>query len=149
MYTEVRSTTTAVVDGKLAARLGVASGKEWLIVRGLVRPNSKQLPVCWSDYYIHLDYAAVGRLLPTRHLGPIFVLIEDYYAIRILEIEQQMSASTMSPALAGILKAKPGTTAIELRRTYYTNGGKLVQVSLHTHPAPRFCHSMKMRRIQA
>jgi GntR family transcriptional regulator len=147
MHTEIRSTSTETVDGKLAARIGVTGGDEWLVVRGVARATGKQLPVCWSDYYIHRDYAAVGRLLP-RHTGPIFLLIEDFYAITIVEIDQQISTSVITPALATVLKAKAGTTAIEVRRTYRTATGAIVQVSVHTHPAPRFCHSMKMRRVK-
>lgn len=147
MHTEIRATTTEVVEGTLAARLGVDSGAEWLVVRGLVRAAGKQLPVCWSDYYIHRDYAAIGRILP-RHSGPLFLLIEDFYAISIAEIDQQMSTSTLTPALASVLKAKAGTTAIEVRRIYRTAAGGIAQVSVHTHPAPRFCHTMKMRRVR-
>lgn len=147
MHTEIHSTATDLVDGKLAARIGVTSGQTWLVVRGVARSAGKQLPVCWSEYYIHRDYAAIGRLLP-RHVGPMFLLIEDVFAVNIVEIDQEIALGVVSPALAPILRVKPGATAVEVRRTYKTPNGKIAQVSIHTHPASRFRHSMKMRRVR-
>jgi GntR family transcriptional regulator len=148
MHTEIQSTSKELLGPKLSARLGVTSGQEWLVVRGMARLHGKQLPVCWSDYYIHRDYAAVGRLLP-RHSGPILLLIEDFFALNVVEIDQEIATTTLSPTLAASLRAKAGATAIEVRRAYKTADGKIVQVSMHTHPAPRFRYLMKLRRVRA
>jgi DNA-binding GntR family transcriptional regulator len=50
--------------------------------------------------------------------------------------------------LAGGLKAKAGTTALEVQRTYKLATGKIAQVAINTHPASRFRHSMTMRRVK-
>ncbi len=147
MHTEVQSTTMELVEGRLAARLGIAGGEEWLVVRGFARADGMKLPVCWSEYYINRDYAAVGRLLP-RHTGPIFLLLEDLFGLNIAEIDQEISVGAVPPALATGLKAEAGTTAIEVRRSFSTADGKIAQVTLHTHPATRFRQSVKMRRIK-
>jgi DNA-binding GntR family transcriptional regulator len=148
MHTEIHSTAKEVVGARMSARLGVASGQEWLVVRGQARLHSRQLPICWSEYYIHRDYAAVGRLLP-RHSGPILLLIEDFFALKVVEIEQEIATAVLSPSLATSLKAKAGATSIEVRRTYKTADEKIVQISIHTHPAPRFRYLMKLRRARA
>ena len=57
------------VDAKLAARLGIASGEEWLSVRGFRHTEGSEFPVCWTEVYINREFAAVGRLLQ-RHTGP-------------------------------------------------------------------------------
>ncbi len=147
MHTEIQATRTELIEGRLAARLGVASGQEWLVVGGIARTRGKQLPVCWSDYYIHRDYAAVGRLLP-RLSGPIFLLIEDLFAVNVAEIEQEIAPALIPPTLAASLKARAGSPAIEVRRTYRTAEDNIIQISTHMHPASRFRHSMKMRRIR-
>ena len=77
------------------------------------------------------------------------LLIEDFFALNVVEIEQEIATTTLSPALAASLKAKVGATAIEVRRAYKTADGKIVQVSIHTHPAPRFRYAMKLRRVRA
>src|SRR3954462_1454844 len=44
-----------VADDKLACRLGIAAGAEWLSVRGFRHTEGSQLPVCWTEVYINRD----------------------------------------------------------------------------------------------
>jgi GntR family transcriptional regulator len=135
------------VDEKLASRIGVVSGDRWLAVSGFRHTEGSELPVCWTEVYINKDFAAVGRLLQ-RHTGPIFHLIEDLFGQSIVEVHQEIAAALISPALAGGLKVKAGTTALEVQRTYKLATGKIAQVAINTHPASRFRHSMTMRRVK-
>lgn len=135
------------IDDELAARTGLASGESWLTVRGFRHTEGSELPVCWTEVYIHREFAAVGRLLQ-RHRGPIFHLIEDLFGQSIVEVHQEIAAALISPALATGLKAKAGTTALEVQRTYKLASGKIAQVAINTHPASRFRHSMTMRRVK-
>lgn len=146
MYTEVRSTGLERVEGRLATRLGLMPGHEWFVIRGLARYRRRQTPVCWSQYYINRAFADVGRLLP-RETGPIFLLIEDLFGVAIAEMDQTIAAGALSRKLAEELKAKPGETSIEVRRTYRTSQGVLAQVSLHSHPAGRFQQTIRMQRL--
>jgi GntR family transcriptional regulator len=134
-------------DDKLASRIGVVSGDKWLAVRGFRHTEGSELPVCWTEVYINKDFAAVGRLLQ-RHTGPIFHLIEDLFGQSIVEVHQEIAAALISPALAGGLKVKSGTMALEVQRTYKLATGKIAQIAINTHPAPRFRHSMTMRRVK-
>jgi DNA-binding GntR family transcriptional regulator len=147
MHTEIASTRMEVIDGKRASRIGVAGGEEWLVVGGLAKRDAQQAPVCWSDYYISREYAAVGRLLP-RHTGPVFLLLEDLFGLNIVDIDQEITGSEMPPPLAAMLQVEPGSPAIEVRRTYRTADGKVAQISVHTHPAARFRHVFKMHRAR-
>jgi GntR family transcriptional regulator len=134
------------LDEKLAARTGLASGDEWLAVRGFGHEDGVKVPVCWAEYFIHRDFAAVGRLLP-RHSGPIFPLIEDLFGQKIVEVQQQIGATLVSSAVAGSLQVKAGSAALEVRRTYKT-AANIAQVTLSTHPASRYRHSMTLRRVK-
>ena len=136
-----------VVDAKLAARLGIANGEEWLSVRGFRHTEGNEFPVCWTEVYINREFAAVGRLLQ-RHTGPIFHLIEDLFGQSIVEVHQEIVAALMSLALAAGLKVKAGTTALEVQRTYKLATGKIAQVAINTYPAARFRHWMTMRRVR-
>ena len=137
-----------VLDEKLASRTGLARGDRWLAVRGFGLEEGVKVPVCWAEYFIHRDFAAVGRLLP-RHTGPIFPLIEDLFGQRIVEVHQEIGATLISTALAGDLKVKAGTAALEVRRSYKTDNGETAQVTISTHPAFRYRHSMTMRRVKS
>jgi GntR family transcriptional regulator len=147
MHTEIESTRMEVIEGKRAARIGVASGEEWLVASGLAKRDQQQAPVCWSDYFISREFAAVGRLLP-RHTGPVFLLLEDLFGLNIVEIDQEIFGSEITPVLAAKLQVEPRSAAIEVRRTYRTADGKAAQISVHTHPASRFRHVLKMQRTR-
>src|SRR6202035_4495495 len=136
-----------VADDKLASRVGVASGDEWLSVRGFRHTEGSELPVCWTEVYINREFAAVGRLLQ-RHTGPIFHLIEDLFGQSIVEVHQEIAAALVSPELARGLKVKAGASALEVQRTYKLATGKIAQVAINTHPAARFRHAMTMRRVK-
>lgn len=134
------------IDEKLASRTGLENGDEWLAVRGFGYEEGVKVPVCWAEYYIHRDFAAVGRLLQ-RHTGPIFPLIEDLFGQRIVEVHQEIGATLIGAALAAPLKVKAGSAALEVRRSYQSTNGEIAQVTISTHPASRFRHSMTMRRV--
>jgi GntR family transcriptional regulator len=143
---QIDSMETVVADAKLAARIGGSAGGRWLAVRGFRYSEKSELPVCWTEVYVNADYAAIGRLLH-RNKGPIFHLIEDMFGQRVTEVQQEIAAATVPPALAKGLKVKAGAMALEVQRTYRLASGKIAQVAVNTHPAARFRHAMMMRRV--
>ncbi len=143
----IESIKTVPIDDKLAARTGLPVGEEWLEVHAYRFAEGDDTPLCWVEYYVNRAYAAVGRLLQ-RHTGPIFSLIEDLFGEKITEVHQQISATLISPTLAAGLKVREGSAALEVRRAYKTADGKVAQVTINTHPAARFQHSMTMRRVK-
>jgi GntR family transcriptional regulator len=136
------------VDEALAARTGLKRGEEWLTVNGIGYRDDMELPVCWAEYYIHRDFAAVGRMLP-RHTGPIFPLIEDLFGQNIVEVKQDIGATVIPAELADSLKVEAKTAALEIVRWYKTSDGQLAQLTVSILPAARYSHSMTMRRIKS
>jgi len=145
---EIESIKMVIIDNKLATHTGIPTGEEWLEVLGYRRTEADDEPMSRTEYYINRAFAAVGRLLQ-RHTGPIFPLIEDLFGQRIVEVNQQISATLASRATADELKVKEGSAALEVRRTYRTDDGRIAQVTINTHPASRFQHSMTMRWVKA
>jgi GntR family transcriptional regulator len=143
----IESVKMVTIDDGLAARTGLPSGEEWLTVHGFREADDAEFPLCWTEYYINRAFAAVGRLLH-RHTGPIFPLIEDLFGLSIVKVRQEIAAVLISPALADRLKVDAGTAALEVHRTYTSSDGEVAQVTINTHPASRFRHSMTMRRVR-
>jgi DNA-binding GntR family transcriptional regulator len=135
------------IDRKLAARLGLVRDEEWLQVCGIRHDGDDDSPVCWTEYYINRVFAAVGRILP-RHPGPVFPLIEDMFGQSIVAVHQQISATLISAELAAGLNVEAGEAALEVRRTYKTAEETTAQITVSTHPASRFRHSMTIRRVK-
>jgi GntR family transcriptional regulator len=144
----IESIEMVLINDKLAAWTALASGEQWLAVRGFGLMDGAEDPVCWAEYFIHRDFAAVGRLLP-RHTGPIFPLIEDLFGQSIVEVHQDITAVLISPALAPGLKVEAGTAGLEVRRSYKTSDGQVAQVTISIHPASIYRHSMTMRRVKS
>jgi GntR family transcriptional regulator len=143
----IESITMVTIDDELATRTGLAGGEQWLAVCGYRQAAGAEHPLCRAEYYINRAFAAVGRLLQ-RHEGPIFPLIEDLFGLNIVEVHQEIAAVLISPALAAGLRVESGTPALEVRRTYQTSDAEVAQVTINTHPASRFRHSMTMRRVR-
>lgn len=142
----IESITMVTIDDELADRTGLKSGEQWLTVRGY-RAESSGPALCRTEYYINRAFAAVGRLLQ-RHEGAVFPLIEDLFGLSIVEVHQEIAAVLIPPALADGLEVESGAAALQVRRTYTTSDGQIAQVTINTHPASRFRHSMTMRRIK-
>lgn len=144
---DIDSTGMVRMDAELAIRTGLSEGEEWLAVLGYRQAVGAEYTHCWTEYYINRSYAAVGRLLQ-RHTGPIFPLIEDLFGVSIVEVHQEIGAVILSPERAAGLKVAAGSPALELQRTYKTSDGEVAQVTINTHPASRFRHSMTLRRVR-
>lgn len=144
---EIQSIKMLEIDEKLASRSGLTQGEECLAVCALVYRKTSVLPMCWAEYYIARDFAAVGRLLE-HHTGPIFPLIEKYFGVRVFEVDQRVTACLMPAALATTLKVKSGTAAMSVRHSFKLTTGQIAEVAIGTHPASRFHHSMTMRRVK-
>jgi GntR family transcriptional regulator len=149
----IESVAMVTIDDELGARTGLPTGEQWLTVRGFrqaesaAAPEASEARLCRTEYYINRAFAAVGRLLQ-RHEGPIFPLIEDLFGLSIVDVHQEITAVLISPALAGGLHVESGTPALQVQRTYATSDGQVAQVTINTHPASRFRHSMTMRRMR-
>jgi GntR family transcriptional regulator len=57
----IESIGMVLIEKTLSSRTGLASGKEWLMVRGFRQSDGAEFPVCWTEYYINREFAAVGR----------------------------------------------------------------------------------------
>jgi GntR family transcriptional regulator len=144
---DIESTGMVVIDAELAERTGLPAGHSWLAVLGFRRAVDAEYTHCWTEYYINRSFAGVGRMLK-HHTGPIFPLIEDLFGISIVEVHQEIGAVLVTPELAVRLNVAGGTAAVEVRRTYKTSDGEVAQVTINTHPASRFRHSMTLRRVK-
>ena len=135
------------IGTELAMEAGVSSESEWLMLRGVGKTDGFDLPDCWAEYYIHKDFAAIGRMLSNPVIAPIFPLIEKRFGVRVVEVNQEMSAAVISPAQASVLNVEPGTGAIAVHRVYTTSIGDVALITVAIYPAHRFRHSTKLHRI--
>lgn len=142
---DLESFETIPISDALAVRTGIPSGERWLVLRGYVTGSGSEIPVCWAEHFVNLEYEAISDRV-AMHRGPIFRLIEEAMGVEITEIEQEIRGALISAALAAGLGVEPSSAAIEVKRIYTTREGRVAQVTLHTHPASRFLYKTAMHR---
>jgi DNA-binding GntR family transcriptional regulator len=142
---EVSSNEIVVADGALADRLGGAPGWRWLKVEGFRYAPDDSRPVCWTQVYVHSDFAGVARLLGRRP-GPIYLWIEDLYGESVAEVEQLLQAAAVPEEIATTLGVEIGAAVIAVQRRYRLSSGVVAEVAVNLYPADRFRLSMTLRR---
>lgn len=128
-----------------AERLACPEGQRWLHVVGYRYMDENASPICWTEVFIHSDYAGVARLLE-RNRGPIYELVEDLYGERVEEVEQIVEARQSTNEIAPALNIEPGSTALEVQRRYRLASGKLAIVAFTIHKPDNFRLSFTLRR---
>lgn len=142
---KVDSSDIIETDGKLSDLIGAEVGQKWLRVSGFRYGEDNDRPVCWTQVYIHTDYARVDRLIGRRS-GAVYELIEDLYGQRVMAVTQAVKAKPMPAELVDGLQVEPNSFAIEVIRTYKLSTGKVAEIAVNYYPANRFSLVMNLRR---
>lgn len=145
---EMASSGIVVADRALARRLDCAEGQRWLRIHGLRFAPGQAEPMCWTEVFVHEDYAGIARVM-ARRPGPIYAWIEDLYGERIAQIDQVLSTRVVPAGLVAELGVAPDSLGIEVRRTYRLTGGSVAEIAFNLHPAGRFRYAMTLRRREA
>jgi DNA-binding GntR family transcriptional regulator len=144
---DVSRSEIIVVDRDLAGRLQTEQGSKWLRVEGFRYAPNQPEAVCWTEVYVHGDFAGVARLIGRRP-GPIYLWIEDLYGESVAEVEQSIRAERAPERIADNLGVATGATVIQVQRVYRLSSGVVAEVALNTYPADRFELTMTLRRAK-
>ncbi|MCU1785178.1 GntR family transcriptional regulator [Pseudomonas sp. 13B_2.1_Bac1] len=131
-----------------AERLFCPEGQRWLYVAGFRYADDDPLPICWTEVFIHADYAGVARLLE-RNKSPIYELVEDVYGERVEEVEQIVQSGHAPATIAEVLQIEADTTVMEVHRRYRLTSGKVAIIALNLHKPDMFRLSFTLRRSKA
>jgi len=145
---EVATSEVVLADAALAERLGAAQGSKWLRIEGYRYAPDDRRPVCWTEVFVHGDFAGVARLLGRRQ-GPIYLMIEDLYGESVTEVEQKIRSSHAPEHVGAKLGVKAGGIVIAVRRAYRLSSGVVGIVAENLYPVDRFALSMTLRRSKA
>lgn len=132
-------------DAVLARRLQCSPGRKWYRTEGFRFTESNDLPICWTEAYVHEAYSKIRRQGVGRS-GPIYSWIEYLYGERIVEVKQTLRAVSIRPDIAVGLKAKANTPALEIERIYKGANDRVIEIAFSIHPVDRFSYSMTLHR---
>lgn len=137
-------TIDLIADEALATRLGCPAGQRWLKVTGLRYTDRGELPMALTDVYINGAYGGVRKHIDASQV-PIYTLLEKHYGITIVEVQQEIRATTIGPADAKRLTVEPGSAGLLLTRRYLSERNQLIEVAVNLYPADRFAYVSSVR----
>ena len=137
-------TSDVIADADLAEVLSCPVGQRWLWVRGFRYARDDKLPMAMTDIYVDAAYGGIQRQIGAANV-PIYKLLEGEYGVAIVEVKQDISATTIDAADAHQLHVKPGSAGLLVTRRYVGADDRVLEVAVNLHPAGRFSYSMSLR----
>jgi GntR family transcriptional regulator len=129
-------------DSELALLLGTAEGGSWLRISGRRLVADAALgPLSCFDLWLATRAATLD---PPEEITP--ATLEALLGVSILEVEEEVAASVLSPAQARHLRARGGGACLILLRRFRGRGGRVVAALRDIHPADRAGVRMHFRR---
>lgn len=151
-YTErtIIGISDAVADEQLAAALECRPGQKWLKIRMLrTEKTPERAPVCWTDAYLDpkeglpiLDQIQDGT-------GLLCTLIEKNSGRAVLDVKQEIAATSLSEEVAPYLRATSHMPALEITRQYLDQAKQKFLITVSTYPADKFRFTFWMHRAKA
>lgn len=135
-------------DMDLAPVLRCAPGTPWFRFESMRFASGSQLPLCYTRVYVRPEYAGIAR--HRRHGQiPFSDQIAEMYGVHAASTDFEITASLVPEGYAAMLKAAAGSAALTAVRRYVDAGGRLFEVSVSVHPAPRYSFNFQLRRERA
>ena len=138
------SSEDVIADGSLAELLKCPVGQRWVHVAGYRYAGRDKLPIALTRIYINAAYGGIQKLIGTLKV-PVYTLIERQYGETVVEVKQEIRATTLGAGEARELKVKRGSAGLEIIRRYVGKNGRVLEVAVNLHPADRFSYSMTLR----
>lgn len=137
----------AIADAQLAKAGQFPLGQKLIRFEALriSSDDPEALPLAWTELYVIDAYAAIRSDVGVRE-GAVGWLIEQRYGVRIMEIQQEISAVTVSEALAPKLQAPVASPALRVERWYFGGDGEVFEYAISISSADRYSFSMRLTR---
>lgn len=126
-------------DAALAQLVRGRVGQGYLRIRGVRRHQDEALPACAIEVYVDATYAGIAASLPGLRQS-IAETVEATYGLRIARIEQEISADVIDEVAAARLQVEPRTPALQIRRWYVADGGRIFEAAFSRYPIGRFTY---------
>lgn len=109
-----------------------------------IRYMRKEEPLVWKEIYLPERFEAVAQVIGKRH-APIYTLIEEYFCVRPVRVQQDISATLIERDIAADLRVAEHSPGLVLDRRYYTADEQLIQVARGIYRADKFRYSSDLR----
>jgi DNA-binding GntR family transcriptional regulator len=138
------SEANLVADAKLAALLGGRPGENWVRFQMLRTLTRMRAPIGAVYVWVRPEFGAIAEDVRSSP-SSVISLLERRFAVKLSELQQDISPALLPASLARLLKVRAGTSALRILRHYYDRDGHILQVSLGYYPEGRFSYNTRMR----
>jgi DNA-binding GntR family transcriptional regulator len=131
---------------KIQARaLSAKAGEEWIHAVALRREKPGGKPFGVTRLFLNPALKGLEKALRGSP-GPVYSLIERDFGVRIDRVEQLIAAIVLDEQDAANLGVPAGSPGLSIRRSYFDENGRLVELADTVHPADRFTYRMELHR---
>ena len=145
MTRQILETSQIKADAVLAQKIQCELHQEWFRITSLRFQNHANLPLCLTTYYILPKYADVVKH-PQYLSKPISELIVDMFPETIEKARVEVYSQQLSADESTALKAKDGSSALVVMRTYTGKDHQVFQITVSSHPEDRYRYSFELKR---
>ncbi|GAB3678133.1 GntR family transcriptional regulator [Salinisphaera aquimarina] len=141
---EIRGQEEIVVDEPLSELLETAVGSRWTHISGLRYLNTENVPIAITNVYLPPEYQVFEADLSSHDL-PIYKVLEQRYRLKVVRIDQQISAVTIDSEAAERLQVEEKSAGLKVIRKYYADDDVLLEVAVSLHHGERFTYSVSQQ----
>jgi DNA-binding GntR family transcriptional regulator len=128
-----------------ARAMSAAAGDEWIYAVALRRETAGGKPFGVTRLFLNPALKGIDKALRGSS-GPVYALIEREYGARIDRVEQVITAVALDEQDAANLGVAAGTPGLSIRRSYFDQDARLLELADTVHPADRFTYRMELHR---
>lgn len=128
-----------------ARLLSARAGQEWIYAMALRREVGGGKPLGLTRLYLNPALKGIERALRGAR-APVYSIIERQFDLRIDRVEQVINGLVLDEEDARNLGVAPGSPGLSIRRSYFDEGGRLLEFADNVHPASRFAYRIELRR---
>jgi len=133
-----------VADAAFAAEYHCKPGQAWLEITLVRKVADQKRPLAHIRAYVRPEYAeAVSR--EKTFTRPIYALIEEHYGMRIIEVQQEITAVNLDADVARALKAADGQAAMRITRHFLDRSGSTIEISVGHYPSGMYTQRTRFR----
>jgi GntR family transcriptional regulator len=129
----------------LARALHAKPGEEWIFAVALRREAPGGKPFGVTRLYLNPALRGIERRLRGAK-GPVYALIEREFGTRIERVEQTISGIALEAEDAAHLGVRAGAPGLAIRRRYFDERGRVLELADNVHPASRYTYRIELRR---
>jgi len=137
-----------IADASFAKQHDCRPGQAWAEIRLIRKVAGERQPMGYVQVFVRPEYAkALAK--DRSYKTPLYSVIEQRCNLRIVEVQQEITAAKLDADMAAALKVEEGDAAMRITRYFLDQGGTVVQISVGHYPKGVYTQRSRFRAQRA